>query len=213
MPFANERQRRACYAKNDKSWDCKQWERETDVELFKKTKEINRASSSVELLSLLTQGMKQLGVDIPCYVVCKDEPPLTGKKALGRSVIIVNLDDSKNEGTHWVLLYMISPRKGVYIDPFGFPPPNSIVERTRKDVDIIYSDVMMQDVTSEMCGFFCVANALLIAQEIKRGETSSKAILTNVVKHYVSGKDASLSSNNLLVTKILSNVIGINNLN
>lgn len=26
MPFKNEAQRRACYAKNDPKWDCKAWE-------------------------------------------------------------------------------------------------------------------------------------------------------------------------------------------
>ena len=28
MPFVNERQRIACYARNDPNWDCKKWNRE-----------------------------------------------------------------------------------------------------------------------------------------------------------------------------------------
>ena len=27
MPFKNDAQRRACYAKNDPKWDCKKWDK------------------------------------------------------------------------------------------------------------------------------------------------------------------------------------------
>lgn len=33
MPFKNQRQRRACYAKDDPDWNCKKWEEETPEDL------------------------------------------------------------------------------------------------------------------------------------------------------------------------------------
>ena len=37
-PFVSEAQRRACYAKGDPSWDCKEWEKKTTKKLPERKK-------------------------------------------------------------------------------------------------------------------------------------------------------------------------------
>lgn len=215
MPFKSQRQRAACYAKQAaakkkgmiSNWNCEEFEHGTGIK--ERTDDVDRATSSVELLSLLNEGMKSFSLDIPTYVICKDEPPIAGRGVLKTGIYIINLDDEQGGGTHWTLLFMLSPKKGIYIDSFGFPPPQVIVDKSRKDVNVVYSDVIIQDLKSEMCGLFAVANAFLIAENINEAKKSPKHLLNKII-HDVYENDKSLEKNNLIVNRIIEKVCGEN---
>lgn len=175
----------------------------------KRAEKVNHATSSVELLSLLNEGMSKLNLNIPTFVICKDEPPIAGKGVLKTGIYIINLDDSQNGGTHWTLLFMLSPKKGIYIDSFGFPPPQIIVDKSRKDVNVVYSDVIIQSLKSEMCGLFAVANAFLIAEHFAEAKKSPKHFLNKIIHDvFVSGKG--LDKNNVIVNEIIEHLCGTN---
>lgn len=71
---------------------------------------------------------------------------------------IVNLDNSKGPGTHWVCCYY-NPRlpHSYYIDSFGLPCPKSVTKFLKKyNKPIFYNDVNIQSLDSHRCGAFCI---------------------------------------------------------
>jgi len=95
----------------------------------------------------------------PAYAGCyaKDEfKHLKVKAELGR-FYIVNLDNSKGPGTHWVLLYCALKNHILYFDPFGAPPPKDIVHLVHPlHKQIIFSDDVLQNTHTELCGHYCI---------------------------------------------------------
>ena len=72
-----------------------------------------------------------------------------------RKCCIVNLGDFDTGGTHWT--GVIKPHKNtlIYIDSFGTPPPEQIVEK-ESDVNIHYNSKLLQDIKSSICGYFVI---------------------------------------------------------
>jgi hypothetical protein len=66
---------------------------------------------------------------------------------------IINLDDSKGNGTHWCCLYYY-PLNSCYFDSFGFVAPLEIEEVIKP---YIYNDNDIQDFNSSACGWYCLA--------------------------------------------------------
>lgn len=68
--------------------------------------------------------------------------------------VIINLDDSIGNGTHWVGVYMKND-KLCYMDSFGLPYPNElrIINATKK---IEYNTSHLQEIESATCGWFCI---------------------------------------------------------
>lgn len=75
------------------------------------------------------------------------------KDNLNHGFYIINLDTSKNEGTHWTACYSY-PLKSLYFDSYGFVPP---LELEKKIMPYIYNCKDIQDWNSEACGWFCIA--------------------------------------------------------
>lgn len=68
--------------------------------------------------------------------------------------IVINLDESDGQGTHWVCLN----RKNdvfYYYDSFGFPPSERI-KKLAKGYRAYYSSSQQQKATTVTCGWFCV---------------------------------------------------------
>jgi len=85
-----------------------------------------------------------------CYF--KDKLP---EKIEERCYYIVNLQHSQDgNGTHWCLLYCIHPNYVLWLDPYGFPPPEEIENRFKY---IYYNHKEIQDYDSTACGYFCIA--------------------------------------------------------
>jgi hypothetical protein len=72
---------------------------------------------------------------------------------------IFNLQDSEDEhgkplpGTHWVGAW-VEDNRSVYFDSFGFPAPVSVKRFLGKNY--VWSDKVIQNVRSEICGYYCL---------------------------------------------------------
>ena len=71
---------------------------------------------------------------------------------------IINLDDTGNDGTHWTSL-IIKKNVSFYYDSYGCPPPEQIIEfcKRGKKQHLYYNTRVIQDLESELCGFYCLA--------------------------------------------------------
>jgi hypothetical protein len=70
---------------------------------------------------------------------------------------VLNLDKESGNGTHWTVLYK---KKNTisYFDSFGCPLPERETKIVKgKDSHCYYSDRIIQDLKSVLCGFYCVA--------------------------------------------------------
>lgn len=66
----------------------------------------------------------------------------------GSNNAIINLDDSKNKGSHWVCVH-----KNIYFDSYGLPPPLEILKFKPK---IKYNKKQIQAMDSDYCGQYCL---------------------------------------------------------
>ena len=73
------------------------------------------------------------------------------------SIVIINTDNSKGEGKHWVAVF-IHPR-GVceYFDSFGLPPIDSEILKfvQRNSYHYKYNKKVLQPLFSDTCGYYC----------------------------------------------------------
>jgi len=77
-------------------------------------------------------------------------------KKIGDKFYIVNMEDSGGEGTHWVAIYN-RKHMSIYYDSFGLPPPPDIIrfmKTSRKQ--LVMTDVQIQNIKSNACGYFCI---------------------------------------------------------
>jgi hypothetical protein len=71
---------------------------------------------------------------------------------------IVNLQDyDDGNGTHWVAFKLFSNGKCCYFDSFGMPMPVDINSWLMKFKPVATSNRHIQDIKSELCGYFCLA--------------------------------------------------------
>ena len=92
----------------------------------------------------------------PLYGGCLSRNQMQKVKAGSRQFYIINLDPSSGPGTHWTLLSFMDHHIGVYMDPFGEPPPES-VERLMKRMRAknVYNNSDVQSLSSVLCGYYC----------------------------------------------------------
>lgn len=97
---------------------------------------------------------KQLKIKNFRGVFMRNEMPKKGswKKESG----VVNLDDKKNPGTHWVAYKKLNKNLAMYFDSFGnLQPPNELVKYL--DVgNINYNYERYQDWNTFNCGHLCL---------------------------------------------------------
>ena len=129
-------------------------------------------------------------------VFCRDE---VGRKHTGNKFFILNLDESTNQGTHWILFCDFLPTGPLYVDPFGMPPPpeyekfmlRSPTLKKNPQARCLYSKVQYQGITSDACGEFCIELAdellehrdkRLMDHELTQGESEHNERLVRKVK-------------------------------
>lgn len=100
--------------------------------------------------------------DLPLVdIVCKDRLP--DKKYVGDYV--VNMEDEEDgNGTHWVFCKIPEKGNGLYFDSFGVYPPED-VKKFIKPLKIMFSERQIQDVKSDMCGYYCSALAYYLKHD------------------------------------------------
>lgn len=121
-------------------------------------------------MSLTDYQIKELAkkMSIPLAdVIFKDEleSPLEYNKAY-----IINIEDSvdenghPNDGTHWCYLqcnkYPLGKIESIYFDPYGAPPPECVkkaVKETTKQNGLPYTEVDIQSLMNNACGYYCLA--------------------------------------------------------
>ena len=81
---------------------------------------------------------------------------------------IVNLNDSTQPGSHWVVIN-VKPNEVIeYFDSFGLNAPNEVVELSNSlGVNYIYNSTQYQDLKSVLCGYWC----LYFVNESRKGRT------------------------------------------
>ena len=103
---------------------------------------------------------------------------------------IINLDTSKNDGTHWTVCYN-HPLKSCYFDSFGFVPP---LELEQKIKPYLYNDKDIQDWNSDACSWYAISFIKFLHDKIDK-ETAFKEFLKlfknntkendNILKEYL----------------------------
>ena len=70
---------------------------------------------------------------------------------------IVNLDDAKGPGTHWVCIYNCDNNLCYYFDSFGVDPCEEVLSFMRQShKKIMCSTYQIQKLGTIMCGYFCI---------------------------------------------------------
>jgi len=106
---------------------------------------LNNELSNFEIQNYLKNYKRFAG----CF--SKDKLP----KLKNNHYYIINLQHSKDGGgTHWTCFYVFSPNYILYMDPYGYPPPEELDDKIQF---IKWNDKPIQDIDSTACGYFCIA--------------------------------------------------------
>jgi hypothetical protein len=78
---------------------------------------------------------------------------LKNKKAHSDECMVINIDHSNNEGTHWTCLFI---KNGVsfYFDSYGFEPTLEVLEYCNEPR--YYSSYPIQKMNEVICGHYCI---------------------------------------------------------
>ena len=72
-----------------------------------------------------------------------------------KGAYVINLDHSKNTGTHWVVLFVKS-NEVTYFDSFGIEYLQKEIKKSIGNKSIKTNIFRIQDYNSVMCGYFCI---------------------------------------------------------
>jgi hypothetical protein len=131
---------------------------------------------------------------IPIHgVFLKDKLPQICKKGN----YIINLDSSYtgNQGTHWTCL-ICGDNDSLYFDSFGVPPPSEVARFIKTKYKKYYwSNEIIQDMDSVLCGYFCIGLFLYVK--------NSKSKMLTATQNYINMFMEDTKKNN----KVLKNYI------
>ena len=92
----------------------------------------------------------------------KNEPRFNGvysrnnlPKTIKKSAYVINLDEYKNTGMHWIALF-VKPKYTVYCDSFGIEPIPKEIKHAIGNKEIKANIFRIQAYDSIMCGYFCI---------------------------------------------------------
>jgi len=86
-------------------------------------------------------------------VFMRDE--LLNNIAKSDECLILNIDKSSNDGTHWTCLLINEP-DCYYFDSYGFPPPIEVKRYCKHLADRYYNSFKIQKPDQVICGHYCV---------------------------------------------------------
>ena len=76
-------------------------------------------------------------------------------KAIKKEAYLINLDEYKNTGTHWIALF-VKPKYTVSFDSFGIEHIPKEINKFIGNNDIKSNIFRIQAYDSIMCGYFCI---------------------------------------------------------
>ena len=106
----------------------------------------NSPLSNIQLLD----AAKKLNIPNFRGVFLRDELP---KKPRRNECGILNLDDSKGSGTHWVS-FLKNGKDKIYFDSYGLPLPTELLKYLRSPV--YYNSERVQPDNEVFCGHLCL---------------------------------------------------------
>ena len=108
---------------------------------------------------------------------------LKGKYAKQDECMVINIDHSSNEGTHWTCLFI---RNGVsyYFDSYGFEPTLEVKVYCKEPR--YYSSFPIQKINQVICGHYCI----YVLYRISRGDDFYE-ILDELYKYNTFGSTSS----------------------
>ena len=75
--------------------------------------------------------------------------------------VVVNLDNSGGDGTHWVACF-----NEYYFDSYGVEPPTDVLRWMKKNhKEVLYNSFQLQKLGTSSCGWFCI----YVIKELNRG--------------------------------------------
>jgi hypothetical protein len=78
---------------------------------------------------------------------------------------IFNLQNHNQNGTHWVALFKKSNKQYYYCDPFGIPPPETLINLLQSnEKHLFYNDTQIQHIDSILCGYYCLLFLYMMQQ-------------------------------------------------
>ena len=96
---------------------------------------------------------------IPFYRHCVMKNELKNMKPNEKESLIVNLNNSDEKGSHWLLIYKNGNEK-IFFDSFGVLPPKEVIDYLGKN--IYTSDIKIQNFDETVCGLYCILIAYLL---------------------------------------------------
>jgi hypothetical protein len=98
----------------------------------------------------------------PNYGGCLSKDQLLPLKS---KFYVINMSDSDQPGTHWVLVYNVRPREVYYFDSFGqFPAEQVLARMEATGKDILRCSQVIQAFNSVKCGYYAILVAYLLDQ-------------------------------------------------
>lgn len=96
-------------------------------------------------------------------VLMKDE----ATHNLPNGYYIFNLQNQNESGSHWVALFKKGKRQFYYCDPFGMPPPETLINLLQcNEKHLFYNDTQIQNIDSILCGYFCLLFLYMMQQSV-----------------------------------------------
>lgn len=77
-------------------------------------------------------------------------------KASRNECLVLNIDHSSNDGTHWTCLFIDNDDVSYYFDSFGLPPPLEVLEYCSNGRERFYSSFKVQEPDDVICGHYCI---------------------------------------------------------
>lgn len=91
---------------------------------------------------------------------------------------IVNTDNSRQRGRHWILIILCSDKDAIFFDSYGLSPsaeifPKEFLHFLKRNCETYsYQNKQLQDVDSSCCGHYCI----FMLYHIARGMSYKKAL-------------------------------------
>jgi hypothetical protein len=110
-----------------------------------------------ELQSILAADLFVQRTNLFGVVACDQLPTRIDRTK--QAAFIINLDSSKDEGSHWVGLFFNGLSQFTYFDSFGLPPREPAILafiKNNSNRPFVYNSRVLQDIVTNSCGLYAV---------------------------------------------------------
>ena len=118
---------------------------------------------------------------------------------------IINLQSSTaGNGTHWTMA-MVNKKEACYFDSFGVLPSEEVEDfiKKRKGIHLYYNHFDIQDLKSDLCGWFCLACIIFINKNMKNED------IYNAFNRFINGFSCNTKKNDSILKSFFSSEIGV----